>query len=115
MAPTANMMAAASRRPSGSVSSAKISWNCPSWDATAIATRNPANMPAPPSDGVGRVCTLRGPGIAIAPMRGATHRMTNVSRNVTPAAIPAIVRYPGTSTLAGSRRASPAASCEMRP
>ena len=49
----------------------------------AIATRNPTNIAAPPSDGVGFVCTLRGPGIAIAPMRGASQRITNVKRNVT--------------------------------
>ena len=45
-----------------------------------------------PSDAVGRVWMLRGPGMAIAPMRGATVRITNVSRNVTTAAIPATVR-----------------------
>ena len=78
------------------MSSAKISWNWPSCDATAMATRKPTNIAAPPSDGVGLVWTLRGPGIAIAPMRGATQRMTNVNRNVTTAAMPATVRYPGT-------------------
>ncbi len=63
-----------------------------------MATRKPMNIPAPPSDGVGMVCTLRGPGIATAPMRGATHRTTKVARNVTIAAAPATVRYPGKSS-----------------
>src|ERR1700675_977753 len=37
---------------------------------------------------------LRGPGIAIAPTRGASHRIANVNRNVTPAATPPTMRYP---------------------
>ena len=60
--------------------SANISWNWSICDATAIATRNPTNIAAPPSDGVGFVCTLRGPGIAIAPIRGATRASANVQQ-----------------------------------
>ena len=36
-------------------------------EATAIATRNPTNIAAPPSVGVGFVCTPRGPGGTTAP------------------------------------------------
>ena len=76
------MTPAAKSNPSGSEESANISWNWFSWEATAIAARNPANMAAPPSEGVGSRWTLRFPGIDIAPMRGARRRMTNVNRNV---------------------------------
>ena len=52
--------------------------------ASAVGDRDgddePTNMAAPPGDGT--VCTLRA-GIAMAPMREATHRMANVRMNVT--------------------------------
>jgi hypothetical protein len=85
-APTTNMTAAASIRPSGSVAPSNISENCGICDATAIATRNPPNIAAPPSVGVARSCTLRPWGMETAPMRTAAFRMTNVSRNVVTAA-----------------------------
>ncbi len=92
IAPTTNITAPASNKPSGSVVSVNTSRNCGTCDATPNATRNPRNIAAPPSDGSGSVCTLRGPGIAIAPMRGASHRMGNVNANVTTAAISEMVR-----------------------
>ena len=49
---------------------------------------------------MGFACMLRGPGSAIAPTRGATHRMRNVSRNVIPAATPPTIRYPPNYSLA---------------
>ena len=54
----------------------------------AIAASNPTNIAAPPSDRrrVG-VDAAAAPGIAIAPIRGASQRMTNVARNVTTAAV----------------------------
>jgi hypothetical protein len=40
------------------------------------------NIAAPPSDGVGYECTLRGPGIDTAPIRIAMRRTANVTKNV---------------------------------
>jgi hypothetical protein len=68
------------------VAPSNISENCGICDATAIATRNPPNIPAPPSVGVARSWTLRPCGMDTAPMRTATRRTTNVRRNVVTAA-----------------------------
>ncbi len=73
---TTNMTAAARRRPTASELSTNISWNCGTSVATAIATRKPTNIAAPPRYGIGFACMLRGPGIAMAPdaRRDPAHR-----------------------------------------
>src|SRR5581483_11779441 len=88
------MTAAASISPTGSDDPRNISWNCGILDATAIATRNPANIAAPPSDGIGRVCILRGSGIATAPTRNASKRTNGVNSAVVHAATARTTAYP---------------------
>jgi hypothetical protein len=73
--------------PMGSEDPWNISWNWLSCDATSIAASSPRNIAAPPSVGVGSECTDRAPGLAIAPMRGASHRIAKVKTKVTPAAV----------------------------
>jgi hypothetical protein len=85
-APTTNITPAASTSPNGSDESSNISRNCGIRDATIIARRKPRNMAAPPNEGVGRSCTLRGPGTDTAPTRTDSRRTTNVRRNVLTAA-----------------------------
>ena len=67
---------AASSSPSGSELSSNISWNWSICDATAIAARNPTNIAAPPSVGVGFVCTCARVRSrrTTAPNRIASHR-----------------------------------------
>ena len=85
-------MPPASSSPSGSDDESNIAWNCSICDAAASAAQKPTNIAAPPSDGVGYVCIDRGPGMLIAPMRGATRRTRNVVRNVTRAPTPPTIR-----------------------
>ena len=68
------------------MATSNISRNCGICDATAIAIRNPPNMPAPPSVGVARSWTLRPWGTDTAPMYTAPRRTTKVKRNVLRAA-----------------------------
>src|SRR5438034_11638593 len=96
-APTTNITLAATMTPMGSTALSNISLNCGTCDATAMATRNPPNMAAPPSVGVARSCTLRVPGTEITPIRTATRRTTNVSRNVVSAATERTRAYPATA------------------
>ena len=65
-----------------------ISWNWCMCDATAIAARKPTNIAAPPSVGVGFVCTWRASddGATTAPKRIASNRTTGVSSSVVPSA-----------------------------
>ncbi|SKY07612.1 Uncharacterised protein [Mycobacteroides abscessus subsp. abscessus] len=55
--------------------------------ANTIAATTPANMPTPPSLGVGMVCTSRTRGTATAPTRIAITRTSDVSRYVMAAAV----------------------------
>ena len=77
-----NITPAARITPNGSELSWNISWNWPMCDATAIAARKPTNIAAPPSVGVGRVCTCRASpeGATTAPRRIASMRTTGVER-----------------------------------
>ena len=69
-------------RPAGSDDPLNMSWNCGICDATAIATRKPTNIAAPPSVGIAFVCTPRGFGGTIAPMRIASLRTSGVTASV---------------------------------
>ena len=87
-APTTNITPAARITPNGSELSSNISRNWSICDATAIAARKPTNIAAPPSVGVGFVCTWRASpdGATTAPSRIARNRTTGVSANVTASA-----------------------------
>ena len=86
-APTKNITPAARITPRGSEFWSNISWNWPICDATAIAARKPTNIAAPPSVGVGLVCTCRASvGATTAPNRIASNRTIGVSASVTPSA-----------------------------
>ena len=88
-----NITPAARITPNGSELSWNISWNWPMCDATAIAARKPTNIAAPPSVGVGRVCTCRASaeGATTAPRRIASMRTTGVSASVTASATPSTI------------------------
>ena len=49
-------------------------------DATSSAAAMPMNIAAPPSLGVGIVCTSRSRTLVIAPIRTANRRTTGVTR-----------------------------------
>src|SRR5262245_29025849 len=95
-APTTNITPAPSSSPNGSEFCSNTSRNSGSIDATASATRNPMNIAAPPSVGVGRLCTRRGAseGCTTAPNRTARMRTTGVASSVVASATARTIAYP---------------------
>ena len=83
-APVTNITPAPSSRPTGSELSANMSRNWCICAATAIAARKPTNIAAPPSVGIGLVCTWRASedGATTAPKRLASHMTIGVHAKV---------------------------------
>jgi hypothetical protein len=92
-APTANMTAAPMISPIGSELPRKMGRNSGMHQATPMAARNPPNMAAPPSVGVGCSCTRRASGMTTAPRRIEARRTTGVRAHVTTAATARTIRY----------------------
>ena len=92
-APTANIVVAPIRSPSGSEVPRKTDRNWGRSEATAMAARKPPYMAAPPRVGVGRSWTRRASGDTTAPRRIAPRRTTGVSSQVTRAATTRTMRY----------------------
>ena len=93
MNPTTKITAAPRTNPSGSEDPAKISWSCPSCEATRMATRNARNIAAPPPYGVTRAWTRRSSGSTTSPARMASARIGNMATKVPTAATAATIAY----------------------
>ena len=81
--PTTYIVRVASTTPSGGAIVRNTGWNSPVSQATPNPTSTPATMAAPPSRGVGRVCTRRASGRSTTPNRHDSRIITGVRLNVT--------------------------------